>query len=434
MRRNTNWSNNRSNDGPVQCYRCREFGHISTYCTNPCPSDAFALICGNCKQNGHRAEECNAPRKNGPRDGEGYNQKNDTSPKIILIQEDEQNQNSRSTYHVHAMVEEYENKEKERKDVGHVNVVATRSQKGKQIPFGNLEVLREKEITNKEAQYNKSMENLVDKTVTMGESSNNVNNQIGQENVLIGDTHVEDKDELQGLNARSVHFNPELVSGIIPSKDNSDLNVIQEPNLVFYPNQSQIQEQIERVNLPHIETGNENQIIGNNVRTNWEQLQQMDERNQIGTTIKPIGKKKKNKPKQLGIIEGLEQYDLIQNLNNLKADITIAQLLAIAPWCRSILKSKIVRRRAKPIEVNEVSISPDPGAPMIDIEIDGLIITGVQIDGGSSVNLMNKETMENLNLSGLLPTKLVLRMADQSRVKPLGILSKVKTKISGLVF
>jgi hypothetical protein len=58
----------------------------------------------------------------------------------------------------------------------------------------------------------------------------------------------------------------------------------------------------------------------------------------------------------------------------------------------------------------------------------------VQIDGGSSVNLMNIDTMLSLHLPRLEETKLVLRMADQSRVKPLGIIPKVKTSISGITY
>jgi hypothetical protein len=83
--------------------------------------------------------------------------------------------------------------------------------------------------------------------------------------------------------------------------------------------------------------------------------------------------------------------------------------------------------------VNEVFLSPDPGAPTVDVQIDGIVVSGVQIDGGSSVNLMNMDTMNSLHLFGLQQTKLMLRMANQSRVKPLGILPQVKTSISGIV-
>jgi hypothetical protein len=126
-------------------------------------------------------------------------------------------------------------------------------------------------------------------------------------------------------------------------------------------------------------------------------------------------------------------HDLLEDLGKVKADITIKQLLEIAPQCRSLLQANLIRKRAK-LLINEISLSPDPRAPTIDVQIDGLIVSGVQIDGGSSVNLMNRDTMLSLHLTGLQETKLVLRMADQSRVKPLGILPKVKTSKLGIVY
>jgi hypothetical protein len=135
----------------------------------------------------------------------------------------------------------------------------------------------------------------------------------------------------------------------------------------------------------------------------------------------------------VGIMQGVPLYDLLEDLGKVKADIIIKQLLGIAPQCRSLLQANLIRKRAK-LLVNEISLSPNPGAPTIDVQIDDLIVSGVQIDGGSSVNLMNRDTMLSLHLTSLQETKLVLRMADQSRVKPLGILPKVKTSISGIVY
>lgn len=109
------------------------------------------------------------------------------------------------------------------------------------------------------------------------------------------------------------------------------------------------------------------------------------------------------------------------------------QLLGVAPTCRSLLQSTLVTKRSKPA-VNEVTLSPDPGTPTVDISIDGLLVSGVQLDGGSSVNLMNMETMLSLQLTGIKGTKLILRRVDQSRVKLVGILHEVKTIIAGLVY
>jgi hypothetical protein len=57
--------------------------------------------------------------------------------------------------------------------------------------------------------------------------------------------------------------------------------------------------------------------------------------------------------------------------------------------------------------------------------IDGSLIQGVQIDGGSSVNLMNHETMDEIGLTNMISILIILRMADQTKVKPLGILKQV---------
>ena len=128
-------------------------------------------------------------------------------------------------------------------------------------------------------------------------------------------------------------------------------------------------------------------------------------------------------------MQRVASYDLLEDLGKLKADITIKQLLGIAPSCRILLQSTLVRKGLKSI-VNEATIYY-PGVPMVDIVINGIVLRRVQLDGGSSVNLMNLDTMTSLQLTGLQDTKLMLRIADQSRVKPMGIFCSVKTTIVG---
>jgi hypothetical protein len=82
------------------------------------------------------------------------------------------------------------------------------------------------------------------------------------------------------------------------------------------------------------------------------------------------------------------------------------------------------------VDVNDISL--DPGALIVDVIIDGSLIHGVQVDSGSRVNLMNVDTMEELGLTSMTTTPIILRMADQSRVKPLGMLSQLLTTISGI--
>ena len=140
------------------------------------------------------------------------------------------------------------------------------------------------------------------------------------------------------------------------------------------------------------------------------------------------------KKRALGIVTNMEPYDILKDLDVIQPSITMKQLLAVAPECRSALNSSLIRKRHRNKEIHEVSLNPDPGAPTIDVTIDGLMIPGVQIDGGSSVNLMNVDTMDSLDLTGLIPTTLILRMADHSRVKPLGILRAIQTVIAGIMY
>ena len=56
------------------------------------------------------------------------------------------------------------------------------------------------------------------------------------------------------------------------------------------------------------------------------------------------------------------------------------------------------------------------------------------MDGGSSVNLMTVDTMDHLGLTGLVPTELMLRMADHSKVNPMGILAAIETTIAGIIY
>ena len=51
--------------------------------------------------------------------------------------------------------------------------------------------------------------------------------------------------------------------------------------------------------------------------------------------VRPIPKGKRSK--LIGIMQRVALYDLLKDLGKLKADITIKQLLGIAPSCRSLL-------------------------------------------------------------------------------------------------
>ena len=60
------------------------------------------------------------------------------------------------------------------------------------------------------------------------------------------------------------------------------------------------------------------------------------------------------------------------------------------------------------------------GAPELTIKIDGCSVPKVPLDGGSRVNLMLGDIAFDLGYTSFEATDQVLRMADQSRVIPVG--------------
>ena len=84
------------------------------------------------------------------------------------------------------------------------------------------------------------------------------------------------------------------------------------------------------------------------------------------------------------------------------------------------------------VKVHDISL--DPRASIVDVIIDRLLVENVQVDSGSSVNLMSFETILELDLTKLKDTPIILRMGNQSRVKPLGMLSCVITTIGNIDF
>jgi hypothetical protein len=58
--------------------------------------------------------------------------------------------------------------------------------------------------------------------------------------------------------------------------------------------------------------------------------------------ISPVKKRKHNRIMKLAV--GMDQYDILNNMDNIQPQISLRQLLAIAPKCRSELSSSLVRK------------------------------------------------------------------------------------------
>jgi hypothetical protein len=118
----------------------------------------------------------------------------------------------------------------------------------------------------------------------------------------------------------------------------------------------------------------------------------------------------------------LTPYDIMEDLDKIQPTITMKQLLAVAQECCSSLSSSMIHIRPKPTTIHDITLKRAPRAPTVDVIIGGALIQGFQIDIGSNVNLMNVEMMNELEISNVVSTTIILKMADSSQVKPLGVL------------
>ena len=72
----------------------------------------------------------------------------------------------------------------------------------------------------------------------------------------------------------------------------------------------------------------------------------------------------------------------------------------------------------------------DPGNPIVTIEINGVDLPNTLVDLGVTINSMTYETMTSLQLQGIKPTPIILKLADKSIVKPLGTLEYIVVTIA----
>ena len=134
----------------------------------------------------------------------------------------------------------------------------------------------------------------------------------------------------------------------------------------------------------------------------------------------------------------VDDYDIIQDIKDQKANVTIGQLLHDNANYQKLIREAWTKRRKRRFKLPSVAVNfsqiEDHGAPELTVEIDGCSIPKVPVDGGSGVNLMLEDTAFDLGYTSFEITDQVLRMADQSRVIPVGKLSQVPTLIGEVTY
>ena len=130
-------------------------------------------------------------------------------------------------------------------------------------------------------------------------------------------------------------------------------------------------------------------------------------------------------------------YDLWADLSQIKANITIAQLLELSPGTRKLLKTRLPLRSRKKAKVM-VAARVQPTTKIAEVkavEVEAVIVDKVLpntiVDGGSSLNIMPLQTMEKLGLSLTGPSPIVISMANQSPARPIGQIKDCQVMVGG---
>ena len=132
-----------------------------------------------------------------------------------------------------------------------------------------------------------------------------------------------------------------------------------------------------------------------------------------------------------------DEYDIIQDIKEQKANATIGQLLHDNPNYQKLVREEWPKKRRKfrlpAVAVNFAQME-DYGAPELVVEVDGCTISKVLVDGGSGVNLMLESTAFDLGYTTFEETDQILQMADQSKVVPAGRIFQIPTRIGRVTY
>ncbi|KAH7300825.1 hypothetical protein KP509_24G080500 [Ceratopteris richardii] len=140
-----------------------------------------------------------------------------------------------------------------------------------------------------------------------------------------------------------------------------------------------------------------------------------------------------------------EEVDIVKLLVDTEVTLDIGTLLKCSPayrkqfyneYIKKPRKARDKKRQDKDVQgiIQSITTQIDSNAPAVMVEIKGYAVPGAQLDSGAAVNLMTEFMMKALGLNHMEETPMSLRMADQTQVKPAGLLKNVSTVVGGLEF
>ncbi|KAH7433374.1 hypothetical protein KP509_07G066300 [Ceratopteris richardii] len=140
-----------------------------------------------------------------------------------------------------------------------------------------------------------------------------------------------------------------------------------------------------------------------------------------------------------------EEVDIVKLLADTEVTLDIGTLLKCSPayrkqfyneYIKKPRKAREKKRQDKDIQgiIQSITTQIDSNAPAVTVEIKGYAVPGAQLDSGAAVNLMTEFMIKALGLNHMEETLMSLRMADQTQVKPAGLLKNVSIVVGGLEF
>ncbi|OAE24162.1 hypothetical protein AXG93_2752s1770 [Marchantia polymorpha subsp. ruderalis] len=140
------------------------------------------------------------------------------------------------------------------------------------------------------------------------------------------------------------------------------------------------------------------------------------------------------------------KYDVVEDVGNQKANITVGQLIALNPAIRKELRGGLSSTRTKKRKSKGKAHMTNVGVGVVDaaasevcthaskieVRINGHDVSDVLVDGGSAVNAMSERLMQKLGMQPSRPSSIIVGMANKQKVRPLGVVDKVVVSVRGV--
>ncbi|RYA39549.1 hypothetical protein DD606_25765 [Enterobacter cloacae complex sp. GF14B] len=155
-----------------------------------------------------------------------------------------------------------------------------------------------------------------------------------------------------------------------------------------------------------------------------------DERSMRGETSKrPSRPRRKLGITDFQLGESSNPYDLTLDVAEQGPKITWPQLLHLAPKVSRQWSKMVSTKRSKTKVAGAISrCNMDDILPIVDVNIKGKRVGNTYIDGGAQICVMSEAMMLQLGLEVDRPSPCKAKMANNAKVKCVGVVSAVKIK------